>query len=62
MYLVTGANGFLGQIMVRQLEQPYATLSRSNATYRVDLAQAVPELTEAPRGRFAHRGQGAQRP
>ena len=48
MYLVTGANGFLGQIVVSQLEQPYVTLSRSNAIYRTDLAREVPELTEAP--------------
>ena len=48
MYLVTGANGFLGQNLVPRLEQPYVTLSRSNATYPVDLAQEVPELSEAP--------------
>jgi len=48
MYLVTGANGFLGQIVVRQLEQPYETLSRSDATYCFDLAKEIPELNEAP--------------
>ena len=48
VYLVTGANGFLGQIIVRQLEQPCETLSRSDATYRVNLAREIPQLNEVP--------------
>lgn len=48
MYLVTGANGFLGRNVVPRLRQPYVTLSRSDATYPVDLARNVPRLQEAP--------------
>lgn len=48
MYLVTGTSGFLGRILVEGLEQPYQTLSRTNALYIVDLAKEVPSFVVAP--------------
>ena len=51
MYLVTGANGFLGRILVQGLEslgQVCQTLSRTNAQHNVDLAQEIPSFEVAP--------------
>lgn len=48
MYLVTGANGFLGRILVENLDQPYQTLSRTNAQHKVDLSREVPSFAVPP--------------
>ena len=47
MYLITGANGFLGRALTAELSS-YETLSRTNADYCVDLATTVPQLTTPP--------------
>lgn len=44
MYLITGANGFLGRILVRELSGSVKTLSRTNASYNIDLASTVPRF------------------
>lgn len=44
--LITGANGFLGRNLVKDLERKYnvSTLSRSNADFNVDLSTSIPKL------------------